>query len=415
MWKAIFSSFYLRKPYDLLLAINKQTFLMTFSVLIAFVLFLPVDISAQEDAESFQKENDSPLEQFLQKSNEAFREYREKIRQAFSKYRNKAATVWGEDKAVVPSKEEWVSYCNKMCERRRVNFKQGFARYELALDPGKKKFSQKVKSALIDSIVESITQGPDQRSIANIAEDPNKIDPGGKPLLSGLFAFESGKTVTENNARKFARKKVRNHLTKWETRGKDGQKRVIASVTIPMIPDHLQKRAKKYEDIVKQQAKRRALSPELVFSIIETESYFNPLARSPAPAFGLMQIVPVTGGQEAYRMVYGENKQPSEDFLYQPKENVTLGTAYFHRLYFTYMEGIKNEMSRLWCALASYNIGPINLYLTFSDKGKSAAIRRINSMDSEDVFNYLVHHLPSRQTQKYIREIRKNIPKYESL
>jgi membrane-bound lytic murein transglycosylase C len=272
-----------------------------------------------------------------------------------------------------------------------------------------------VKSGLIDSIVESITQGPDQRSMAEIAESPSSVEPGGKPLLSGLFAFSSGKKVTEGNAGRFAQKMVRNRLTKWETRDSDGRMRVIASVTIPMIPDHLLERARKYEEIVKRQARRQALSPELVFSIIETESYFNPRARSPAPAFGLMQLVPVTGGLEAYRMVYGENKPPSETLLYQPEENVTLGSAYFHRLYFTYMEGIKDDMARLWCAIASYNIGPYNLYRTFSDKGKSAAVRRINSMSSEKVFHFLINHLPSRQTQEYLSEIRKNISKYESL
>ena len=316
---------------------------------------------------------------------------------------------------MVPSSEEWVSYCKQMCERRMVNFKQGFARYEFALEPGRGKISHQIKSSLIDSIVESITQGPDQRSIARIAENPDKVDPGGKPLLSGLFAFNSGKKVTEDNAEKFARKKVRNRLTKWVTRGNDGRKRVIASVTIPMIPDHLHKSAQKYEEIVRQQAERQALSSELLFSIIETESYFNPQARSPAPAFGLMQLVPFTGGLEAYRMVYGENKQPSEELLYQPEENVTLGSAYFHRLYFTYMEGIKDEMSRLWCAIASYNIGPYELYRTFSDKGKSAAIHHINSKDSDEVFNFLINHLPSRQTKEYLKKIRKNIPKYESL
>ena len=382
---------------------------------LASLLLLPSDICAHYDSPASGQASNQSVKELLQSRNEAFREYRAAIRRAFANYRDKAATVWGKDKAVVPGREKWVSYCKQMCQRRIVNFKQGFARYEFALDPGRKKISDEVKSNLMDSIVESITQGPDQRSIARIAENPDKVEPGGKPLLSGLFAFSSGKKVTEDNAEKFARKKVRNNLTKWETKDADGRNRVIASVTIPMIPDHLRKRARKYEEIVKQQAARQALSPELVFSIIETESYFNPQARSPVPAFGLMQLVPVTGGREAYRMVYGENKQPSEELLYQPEKNVTLGSAYFHRLYFTYMEGIEEEMSRLWCAVASYNIGPYNLYRTFSDKGKSEAIRRINAKDSDAVFNFLLNHLPSRQTQDYLRKIRKNIHKYESL
>lgn len=408
-------STHFRKQNHVVVSRNKPNILFLSFLCVASVFVMPSAICALDDSRALQQASEPSVTDSLQKRNEAFREYRAKIRRAFSKYRHKAADVWGEDKAVIPSREKWVSYCKEMCERRIVNFKQGFARYEFALEPGRETISHKVKSGLIDSIVESITQGPDQRSMAKIAENPSKVVPGGKPLLSGLFAFSSGKKVTEDNAGKFARKMVRNRLTKRETRDREGRIRLIASVTIPMIPDHLHKRARKYEEIVKQQAKRRALSPELVFSIIETESYFNPQARSPAPAFGLMQLVPATGGLEAYRMVYGENKAPSEELLYQPEENVTLGSAYFHRLYFSYMEGIKDEMARLWCAIASYNIGPYNLYNTFSDKGKSAAIRRINSKDSDEVFHFLINHLPSRQTQEYLREIRKNIPKYESL
>lgn len=408
-------SVYVQKDADLLLSINTHKILYISFLFVVCVFLLPSTICALDDSRTLAHANQPSAKVSLQKRNEAFREYRAKIRRAITRYRNKAAAVWGEENAVVPSREEWVSYCKEMCERRIVSFKRGFARYEFALEPGRKTISRKVKSGLIDSIVESITQGPDQRSMAEIAESPSSVEPGGKPLLSGLFAFSSGKKVTEGNAGRFAQKMVRNRLTKWETRDSDGRMRVIASVTIPMIPDHLLERARKYEEIVKRQARRQALSPELVFSIIETESYFNPRARSPAPAFGLMQLVPVTGGLEAYRMVYGENKPPSEKLLYQPEENVTLGSAYFHRLYFTYMEGIKDDMARLWCAIASYNIGPYNLYRTFSDKGKSAAVRRINSMSSEKVFHFLINHLPSRQTQEYLSEIRKNISKYESL
>lgn len=398
-----------------LLFMTKPRSLLTAFVLVAAVLFLSLNIDAQEDFESFKEKHSQSIEEFKQKRNQVFQEYRQRICEAFAEYRKKAARVWGKDEAAVPSRKEWVSYRKDMRERYSVNFENGKASYEYALESGKEEISQKVKSSLTDSIVESITRGPDQRSIEKIAANPSKVEPGGKPLLNGLFAFSSGKTVTENNAREFARKKVQNHLKKSETRGEDGKKRVVASVNIPMIPDHLKKRAKRYENIVKNQAKRRSLDPELVFSIIETESYFNPQARSPIPAFGLMQLVPVTGGQEAYRIVYGENKQPSEELLYQPKENVTLGSAYFHRLYFRYMDGIKDKRSRLWCAVASYNTGPSNLYATFSDNGKSAAIRRINSMNSDEVFHHLVNKLPYKETREYVKKVRKKMPKYQRL
>lgn len=82
-------------------------------------------------------------------------------------------------------------------------------------------------------------------------------------------------------------KKVQNKLEKSKVEGEDSKKRLVARLKIPMISNHLKKRAKRYEDNVTKQTKQRSLAPELVFAIIETESYFNPQARSPIPAFGL--------------------------------------------------------------------------------------------------------------------------------
>jgi len=389
-----------------------KAFSLCFVFFLGIVLLMPLAASAQEDFESFKQKESQSLEEFIQKRNKEFEEYRQRVRRAFSEYRKKAAAVWGQEQAAVPSRKEWVTYRRKMRERRRADFEEGRASYQVALEPGQEEVSKAARSRLTDSIVDSITQGSDQRSIERIAADPTKVEPSGRPLLKGLFETSSGKTVTRANAKKFAREKVQNRLKKSEIEGEDGKKRVVASVEIPMIPDHLRKRAERYEDIIKKQAKQRSLNPQLVFAIIETESYFNPQARSPAPAFGLMQLVPVSGGQEAYKIVHGKNKQPSEELLFQPEENVTLGSAYFHRLYYTYMEGIRDDRSRLWCAVASYNTGPGNLYDTFSDKSMSAAISRVNSLTPQEVFKHLVDSLPYEETRNYVKKVRNKIPKY---
>ena len=48
--------------------------------------------------------------------------------------------------------------------------------------------------------------------------------------------------------------------------------------------------------------------PPVVFAVIHTESYYNPKARSGAPAYGLMQLVPTSGGRAAYRYVYKKDQ-----------------------------------------------------------------------------------------------------------
>lgn len=375
----------------------------------------PLGLNAQEDFESFQKEQREAAEEFREELTRSLKEYRLEIRRAFSEYREKAAEVWGGDNAAIPDREKWVSYRDGMRERKIVDFKQGTASFEIALPSGQEEITESVKDRLAEAIVESITQGPDTRTILDIARHPDRREHGDDPLLAGLLETSSGEPVDGNNAGEFARDAVESRLHKSEIRGEDNRKRSVASVEIPMIPNHIRKRAEKYEPIVKEHAQAKSLRPELVFAIIETESFFNPRARSPVPAFGLMQLVPVSGGRHAYRLVHGVDRKPSEELLYQPRDNVQLGTAYFHYLYFTAMKDIRDTEARLWCAVASYNTGPGNLFRTFSAQDKSAAIRKINSMGSEEVFRYLRRNLPYEETRNYIRKVRRKMPKYRRM
>jgi membrane-bound lytic murein transglycosylase C len=373
-------------------------------------------VAAAQDFQSFQEQRQEAVSGFQEKRTEEFQDYRQKIREAFSEYKEKAAAVWGEEKAAVPDRKQWVSYRDAMRERRMVDFEEGEARYQVALEPGEEDAPEAARDRLVDAIVESVLKGPDRRSIVDIAENPEQTESAGDPLLAGMFRTDAGKPVTEENAREFANKAVANKVKKSRVKGEDGKERVVVGAEIPMIPDHVRKRAEKYEGVVDKQAERQSLDPELVYAVIETESFFNPQARSHVPAFGLMQLVPVSGGREAYRVVHGVDRAPSEQFLYQPRNNVELGAAYLHRLYFDYMDDIDNRKARMWCAVAAYNTGPGNLYDTFAPEGgKSDAMAKINGMSGEEVFQYLVENLPYEETQHYVQKVRKKMPKYRRM
>jgi soluble lytic murein transglycosylase-like protein len=94
-----------------------------------------------------------------------------------------------------------------------------------------------------------------------------------------------------------------------------------------------------YDDVILEHARRNNVRQSLVRAVIQVESAFNPYARSPKGAMGLMQLMPATAQQ------FGV-KNP-----YDPEQNVGAGVAYLRQLLDRY-DG--NEE----LALAAYNAGP---------------------------------------------------------
>jgi soluble lytic murein transglycosylase-like protein len=92
------------------------------------------------------------------------------------------------------------------------------------------------------------------------------------------------------------------------------------------------------EKLVREAADRHHVDPALVRAVIETESNWNPAARSHKGAQGLMQLIPTTA------MRFGVND------AFNPKQNVEAGVRYLRTL-------LERYNGNLDLALAAYNAG----------------------------------------------------------
>src|SRR5271169_2905802 len=115
------------------------------------------------------------------------------------------------------------------------------------------------------------------------------------------------------------------------------------------------------EKLVKEAAERHKVDPALVRAVIETESNWNPAAKSRKGAMGLMQLIPTTA------MRFGVND------AYNPGQNVDAGVKYLKVL-------LERYRGNLDLALAAYNAG-------------EGAVDR-------------AHGVPTyRETQNYVRKV----------
>jgi soluble lytic murein transglycosylase len=142
--------------------------------------------------------------------------------------------------------------------------------------------------------------------------------------------------------------------------------------------------------IVYGAAGRYAVDPFLIEAVMRQESRFDPQARSPADAYGLMQLLPQTATRLA-----GNGRPVVPTTLVEPDINIDLGARYLNTLLDRYAGNVLK-------VLAAYNGG---------EGAVDKWVRRFGDRDLDE----FVESISYRETRQYVKRVMTNYRAYRRL
>jgi membrane-bound lytic murein transglycosylase C len=368
--------------------------------LTAILIFTVTMASGQkEDFEEEQRLQQEQWEEFTKEGEDLFieseQEWQRMLREQQKAWERMVAEIdriWLD--SLTTSKKEWVDYSDQYSTRSYVNFENG----------------DMVLATMIKTSETRITEVSKERLRRQLAKALSSNNPSGRSILAGQIVDSRGQPVTQQNLDRYLNEEVFPRLKRdpQPLVGKDGLPRYKLSVPMKLVPNHTMVRARPYIPEVKRQSQRFSLRPELVMAVMHTESYFDPLARSHVPAYGLMQLVPIYGAREAYEYVYGRDMVLPANYLYQPANNIELGTAYLNLLIYKHFARETHPVKNLYLSVCGYNWGPTSI--------QRKIIRRYptSNMTPEQLYMVLRQRTP-QETRDYLQRVTQRMPMYQSL
>ncbi|HEB4872576.1 TPA: membrane-bound lytic murein transglycosylase MltC [Kluyvera ascorbata F0526] len=299
--------------------------------------------------------------------------------------------IWGFNEVLIAGPKDYVKYSDGYQTRSHINFDAGTITVETiaGTDPA---------ARLRQAIITTLLMGDDPGSV-DLYSDADDIQISKEPFLYGQVVDNTGEAIRwQWRAERFA-----DYLLQTRMKKRTSGLHIIYSVTINLVPNHLDKRAHKYLGMVRQASRKYGVDESLILAIMQTESSFNPYAVSRSDAMGLMQVVQHTAGKDVFRS-QGKSGTPSRSFLFDPASNIDTGTAYLAMLSNVYLGGISNPTSRRYAVITAYNGGAGSVLRVFSnDKVQAANI--INSMAPGDVYQTLTTRHPSAESRRYLYKV----------
>ena len=364
---------------------------------------------AQSDFEEYARQQKQKFAEYKESVTQQYKQFEFEEKLAFERYKREVEEKWEEFKS--PTKKEYVEYGENKESRTSVDFENGTVTVEVLLEDE-------------DNIEKA--QEKLQKATENIVNTTGEND---VPILQNQLVSPKEEEITPSNVQTLSKELVQNEAVSVETdhQGNDGIKRTKYSIVIPLKQTHLEERAKQYEKLVLKYSKKFKVDPAIVFAIIETESAFNPKAKSHIPAYGLMQLVPSSGAKDAYLYIQAnardaysyinqEDKYLNKSYLYNPENNIELGCAYIAKIKYHYFKNINDDEKAYICTIPSYNTGIGNVSKTLSGKPKLEAASKVaNNLDSSTLYNKLITELKYKEARDYLNRVWERKNKYKNI
>ena len=358
------------------------------------------EIASSRDPSALLKQEAKERAEYYKRHPSAVLDDIKRVKRDFDKLmgflRGNVRKTWGGREVKVPTRTQYVKYTQNYMSRAVVDFDKGEVKVETLDDknPG---------ASLGNAIVTTLLTPDDPRSVDLFSDKGITLTGDKDPYLKGLVVDSAGRNVdTPATAGAFAKTLIAR--AKQREVDVNGVRKHALYVQISMVSNYSNKQAEKYSTAVKKYAAEHKISPSLVYAVIRTESNFNPYAVSSVPAYGLMQLVPSSGGRDAYRKVTGSDGVPSKEYLFNSSNNIELGTAYLNILAYNQLEGVGNDVSREYCVISAYNTGTGNVLKVFSPN-RTEAVNAINRSSPSAVYKKLRSGLPYQETRDYLKKV----------